>query len=189
MIHLNAGDIVGKGSERCCYVHPGNADRCIKVAYRASRNDKQNRNEIKYLKRLQRNRIDWSHIPRCHGWVETSVGVGLVYDYFHTEDGLPMPGIGRLVTQGRITRSDLAAPLEQLRQYLLSNRIVVRDLKPSNVVCDADAGDSLRLYLIDGIGNGDFVKVADYIPIYARTKIERHWRRFMAAYDRLTGRD
>lgn len=179
MIYLNADDFVGKGSKRYCYRHPDNPERCIKIAYKPALTDKKKQNEFNYLRMLERRGIDWSHMPRCYGWATTDIGAGLVFDFFHTHDGLAMPSIGEHLREGRITLDALSEPLETLRRYLLRNRIVTRDLNATNIVCNVEGSDAPVLYLIDGIGNADFIKVANYLPFYTKKKTNRHWGRFM----------
>lgn len=179
MILLSDREFVAKGSTRYCYRHPDNPDRCIKIPHELSRGHKQNRDDARYFKLLERRGVEWCHIPHCHGWVETNVGTGLVFDFFHTPTGFPLPSIARHLKRGHITVDQMAEPLEELKRYLLANRIIIRDLNGTNIVCDVAASDAGRLYLIDGIGNADYIKLANVIPLFARKKIERHWTRFI----------
>lgn len=39
-------------------------------------------------------------------------------------------------------------------------------------------GEELKLIMIDGIGNSDFIPLANYIDWYAQKKIQRRWTRF-----------
>lgn len=180
MLYLDEAAYIGKGSERYCYRHPDCRELCIKISYREDRGNKQNRKEYHYYKKLEKRVAQWSHIPKCHGWVETNLGDGLVFDLVQSESGAPCESIKELLEKKRLTHSDLSAPLEELHRYLLKYRILISDLNPKNVLCGFPDRENPRLYLIDGIGNSDFIKAADKVPFLARAKINRHWTRFIA---------
>lgn len=88
MIVLTEDLFIGRGYERACYRHPMDRNLCIKVSETGRIPRKQqNPVEFKYHKKLAARNIDWSHIARCHGWIETDKGKGLVFDLKHDENG------------------------------------------------------------------------------------------------------
>lgn len=177
MITIDKSLCIGKGSERYCYRHPDDQDICIKVAYKAARNDKQNIKEYQYYRKRLKRVSSWAHIPRCHGWVATDLGPGLAFDFISDIHGKPCRSLHEILVSHSLSLDQLAGPLEELRSYLLDNRIIVCDLRSKNILCRTE-GHQTRLYLVDGLGNGDFLKIADHVPALARAKIERHWQRF-----------
>lgn len=90
-----------------------------------------------------------------------------------------MRSIKQHLHSGQLTTELLFEPLNRLKLYLLQNKIVTRDLNSSNIVCFINGSDNLKLYLVDGVGNADFIKIANYSSFYSRRKINRSWARFM----------
>ncbi|WP_227370548.1 YrbL family protein [Halomonas sp. M20] len=184
MLHLQDDLLIGRGTERNCYRHPQDPTRCVKIAHNFKNNKQQNRKDYEYFTKLERRGIDWSHLPRCHGWVETNLGDGLVFDLLQDTEGSPLPRLDILLADGRLTMAEIATPLTQLHDYLHANRIFTSDLRASNIVCNLEKTPP-RLFLIDGIGDRDFVKLAAHSRRLGRTKIERQWGRFMKRLENL----
>ncbi|PWW28183.1 PhoP regulatory network protein YrbL [Chromohalobacter israelensis] len=179
MIYINDNLYVGKGSERYCYRHPKNSNLCIKLDYKKVRKNKQNKNEYVYYKNIEKRITSWKHIPYCYGWVSTNMGMGLAFDYIHDEQGAPCKSVKYHLDRKTLTRQDLEAPLDELYSYLMEQKLIVNDLNPSNLLCKFEGKNSFRLYLVDGLANRDFIKLADYVPTFARAKINRHWNRLL----------
>nr|WP_299241711.1 YrbL family protein [uncultured Halomonas sp.] len=184
MLHLQDDLLIGRGTERNCYRHPRDEKRCVKVAHNFKNNKEQNRKDYEYFTKLERRDIDWSHLPRCHGWVETNLGDGLVFDLLQDTKGSPLPRLDILLTSGRLTTVEITTPLMQLHDYLYANRIFTSDLRASNIVCNLEKTPP-RLFLIDGIGDRDFIKLASLIKPLADAKINRQWARFMKRLESL----
>ena len=70
--------------------------------------------------------------------------------------------------------------LEELRRYLLDNRVIFSvDMGRFNVLFRRLSETDARLYVIDGLGNHTAVNWLDNIPHFARRKIRRRWTRFV----------
>ncbi len=175
---LTDGLLVGRGTERECYRHPENIGLCIKVTHRTRNLKYQNRKDFEYFRSLAKRGIDWSHLPCCHGWVTTNRGKGLVFDLLQDDRQRPLPTLKELLVQQQLSLSDLWPALRQLHTYLLRNRIFSSDLRTSNIVADMRKDGHLDLYVIDGLGDRDFIKLASRIAFLGRRKINRQWRRF-----------
>ncbi|SHF80566.1 PhoP regulatory network protein YrbL [Modicisalibacter ilicicola DSM 19980] len=178
MLHLRDELLIGRGTERYCYRHPEDPTRCVKVSHNFKNNKQQNQKDYEYFTRLERRGIDWSHLPRCHGWVETDQGKGLVFDLLQDESGKPLERLDTLLSNGQLEAARVESALEDLHAYLQVNLVFTSDLRASNIVCDPHEAP-IKLFLIDGIGDRDFIKVATYIKPLAKAKIERQWSRFM----------
>jgi hypothetical protein len=72
----------------------------------------------------------------------------------------------------------LRAALDQLKAYLLENRIITMTLKAKNILFQLMNAESGKLVIVDNIGNSDFIPLANYSGRLARWKIRRKWRRF-----------
>lgn len=169
-------DLIASGSERDCYLLPGYKSLCVKIQHGREGKFGQNREEYKYYKRLVRRGIDWSRVARCYGWVETNLGKGLVFELVYDSDGTPSIKFQDYIERNGVN-DEIKLELKKLKNYLLLNNIVVCDLKKSNILCQNVVGRPF-LKLVDGVGNRDYIKLANWFSYWAKKKIERHWVRF-----------
>lgn len=178
MLQISATYLIGKGSERGCYVHPENSGRCIKINHSAV--TKQSKNELEYLAVLQQRNISWQHIPQFYGMVKTNLGDGMVYDLIRDYDGEVSNTLAHYL-RGE-TDSDeaqqIAAALKEFRRYLLSQHIMVRDPNATNFALQKCSRDRVQLVLIDGIGNANFAPLFNRLDWFVELKIKRKWRHF-----------
>lgn len=172
------GEPIGVGQERACYRHPGDAGKAVKVLRGAS--DKQTRRELELYRGLARRELaDYSHIPRYYGTVETNLGRGLVVDLIADYDGAVSRSLWWHFERGYPV-SEFQPYLEELKRYLLDNRIVFSvDMGRYNVLFQKLSTERARLVVIDGLGNHSAINWLDHIGYFARRKINRRWRRFI----------
>ncbi|PHO16786.1 hypothetical protein CPU12_13860, partial [Malaciobacter molluscorum LMG 25693] len=78
MILLNNIEAIGKGTNRLCFIHPQDENKCIKITY--SNDFSESLKEIKYYKFLQKKNISWKFLVKYYGSVETSLGKGEIFD-------------------------------------------------------------------------------------------------------------
>jgi len=173
-----SGEPIGVGQERACYRHPADAGKAVKVLRGAS--DKQTRRELALYRQLERRGMaDYSHIPRFYGTVDTNLGRGLVVDLVADYDGAVSRSLWWHFERGYPV-SEFQSYLEDLRRYLLANRIVFSvDMGRYNVLFQKLSAERARLVVIDGLGNHTAINWLDRIAYFARRKIERRWRRFI----------
>lgn len=179
LLYLEDRLLIGRGTERYCYRHPHDSKLCVKTTHNFKNYKRQNIQDYLYFKKLERRNINWSHLPRCHGWVKTNQGDGLVFDLLQDETGRPLKSLRELSRSGELTSEDIEPSLEILRNYLLDNSIFTSDLRDSNIVCGLSQGEPPHLYIIDGIGDRDFIKLASRFPPLARMKTRRQWDKFI----------
>lgn len=183
MIYLNDSLLIGKGAERLCYRHPEKDHCCIKIKYSAREGKRsQSEAEYDYYTWLERQGIDWSNLARCHGWVKTNLGAGLVFDYIVDEFGNPARTLKDSLTDESISRGFLLSQLDFLLGYLLKNRVMICDLTLDNIVLKYSSSVSgYHLVIVDGIGNRDFFSfLTNRFRFLAVRKIKRKWQRSMA---------
>lgn len=179
MLYLSANLLIGRGTERYCYRHPHDANLCVKVTHNTQNDKRQNARDHAYFIKLERRNIDWSHLPRCHGWVMTDKGKGLVFELIQDGNQQPLKSLKQHLESGALDSKTLAPSLQGLHDYLLRNRIFTSDLRESNIVCDAGTSHSPHLYIIDGVGDRDFIKLAAHLPPLGRLKVNRQWAKFI----------
>lgn len=181
MLRLDQNLLIGKGHDRSCYRHPDYDDRCVKVDH--SSNDKQSKQEMAYYSMLNKRGRAVSVLPAYYGQIETDLGEGAVYELIRDYDGnvsiLLQQYLGKLdKNQDVLASREVVEALSLLRNRLVSESVVVRDLQVNNISVQRINDQEIQLILLDGFGNSDFVPLADYFHWYARMKIMRRWQRF-----------
>ena len=149
MLELNPALLIGKGRDRACYQHPDNEDLCIKVALRS---EKQTRREIAYFRFLQRHNKDLSHLALFRGMENTNLGPGAAFDLIRNDDGQVSMTLRQAIEARQISEPELTALIAELRDYLYSEVICVRDLSPNNLMLQIGA-ERQTLMIIDGVSN------------------------------------
>ena len=176
MIELHPGLLVGKGRTRSCYLHPQDPDKCIKIDQR--KHGGPTEKEAIYYHKLARIRpaLSYTHIPRFHGFVETNLGRGGVFDLIRDEiDGRISRSLTDYLVAGEVTAAD-PRWREAHRHYLKTlyeEAVIIRDFNPGNVCVRRMRGGEYRFVTIDGIGHRDFIPLCDYFPWFARRKLRR----------------
>ena len=186
MVNIEKSGLVGTGHHRECYRHPENKDLCIKIV--VSGNDKECRRERKYYRRLEKRGGAWDMIPRYYGDIETNMGSGSVFDLVLDHDGATSKTLKHYLLSSKRTEenySRLSNALDLLKDNLLQQQIITMTLKPKNILCKKMASGSFRLYIIDNIGNSEFIPISNYSSYFTKKKILRKWMRFE---DRLLSR-
>lgn len=177
MFYLSDDSKLGKGTTRTCYQHPEHEDLCIKVMHSHSKL-KINLLEYKFYQKLARRKVSLEHLPECHGFVETNLGKGLVYEKI---------------------KSDYADNLEQIvrRRLLPKNKIIdlIKDLEDyciDNIICMCDRGlrnlilSKNKLYYIDGIITNKKRKSFLYtgLSFYSRRKTRKTIRTMLQTLEK-----
>lgn len=176
-------EIIGKGNERVCYLHPENENHLIKVSYeREKGRSKQSDIEIKYYKQLLgRKKMDWTHLPRFYGEVDTDQGKGFVVELIKDFDGKVSESFQYYIDRDGVDR--YRDELEAYKQYFLDNLVIFNyGMMPKNILLKRIDENRSDLILIDGLGEVSFLKFPNKIPYFARKKILRRWEKFENKY-------
>ena len=195
MLKLDELDPFAVGGTRRCYVHPDDDTRCVKVL-RPDRTPRARRAAVtgwRRLKRLasfddqrkeckayrhlkHRGQLDWSHVPKFHGTVETDQGIGIVTALYRNWDGGYPKNLEELLPSGMTPV--LRDAVDEFKDWLRRELFLSRDLLPHNIIAVADNPERYRLVIVDGIGNSEFIPVSHWFGWCARMKIERKIRKF-----------
>lgn len=181
MINFDKYSMVGKGHHRECYRHPENQNLCIKVVVDGNIDARQVQREIKYYRHLERRGVSWDMIPKYYGDVITNLGIGSVFDLILDQDGAVSKTLGYYIASNEVTEANydgLSNSLYLLKDYLLKERIITMTLAHRNIVCQRNKSGIFRLFVVDNIGNSDFIPISTYINCLAKKKIYRRWKRF-----------
>lgn len=195
MTDYTSWQIIGRGTERTCYRNPQDPTRCVKIA--RSDRTKQTLREIDYFSYLAGRGVPFDHIPRFYGKINTSDSVGieqeLVVDRIPTDTSgqtgefLPSKTINQYLASPR-TAAEITAfwlAIAELKDWLLKYNVLALGIDHNNVVVNHAADGGIRLILIDGVYDTEWLPVSKYFPFLGRKKILRRWARFMdKLYDR-----
>ncbi len=170
---------IGVGQERACYRHPGDSNKAVKIQRGIS--DKQTRRELVLYKTLsRRNMLNFEHIPKYYGIVQTNLGEGFVVDLITDYDGEVSKSLWWHFERGYPV-TEFNPYLDELKHYLLGNRIVFSvDMGRYNILFQKISAKQARLVVIDGLGNHSAINWLDKLDYFARRKINRRWRRFIS---------
>ena len=181
MITLKPATKFGKGLHREVFVHPEDDNLCIKVVTYG--NQQETKREQAYYKQLQKRNIAWDLLPQFHGNVETSIGAGAVFDLIRDPNGEISKTLEHYLSDHqfiRQNRQQIQAALDNLKQYLLKYHVMSMAIKSKNILYQLSESGPGKLFIIDNIGNSDFIPICNYVHFFADQKIVRRWDRFIA---------
>jgi hypothetical protein len=179
MVTLDKSSLVGKGLHRECYKHPENENLCIKVTVHG--NNIESLREIKYYKHLEKRDVPLDMIPRYYGEIETNLGKRSVFDLvMDYNDTVSKTLVYYFSSDDKTDEhyNGLSESLYFLKDYLLRHQIITLTLNPKNIACQKINVRNFRLFIIDNIGNSDFIPICNYSKYFAQKKILRKWNRF-----------
>jgi hypothetical protein len=155
VINLKEEHYLGHGHQRICYIHPDDDTKVIKVVTKKRKIPNfKSQNLIEFLsyKLAEDTVTDFSFMPKCYGWVETSEGEGLVFDRVRNYDGSPVLTLHHAVKERQITWEEAVPLVEELNDYLKKNNILFVDAVISNVLLQKVEEGRYKLVVIDGLG-------------------------------------
>ena len=179
MVLLETRNMFAHGLHRECYIHPEIKTLCIKIITKGDLTEQKR--EQRMYKRLEKEHIPLEMIPKCHGVIDTSLGVGTVFDLIQDHNGEVSKTLEYYLASNEILLSnlpDLSNAFYSFKEYLLKNCIITMNLKPKNILYKKINKMSGKLFIVDSLGNSDFFPVSDYFTFLARNKIQRKWDRF-----------
>jgi hypothetical protein len=185
MIELSSKQLIGRGLHRECYQHPLNNALCIKIVFNG--NSTETKREQAYYRFLERRLPDWTALPRFHGNIVTNKGTGAVFDLIrnvNNEIALPLSEYMADTEHFHEYAKEIAKALMAFQRYQLKHNIQTMSLKPWNLVYRLDETGQGKIFLIDSLGNSDFIPACNYIKLLGRKKILRKWAKFKALVER-----
>lgn len=201
IIDLSGQNPLFKGSKRKVFAVPGRPEFVVKVFrysqtpikqkrqspmrkfpwFRNSIIFDQNQYDLRELNRLYDRCGEelWLYFPKTSGIVETSMGSGLLQARILNADGTPAKDLTRYLETGDRLELVLAC-LAHFKQYLRNHHIVVRDLYSDNILVQELEEGRIRMVMIDGFGNSDFIKIASYSRAWNDKKLDRKFDALIA---------
>ncbi|GAA5524472.1 uncharacterized protein YrbL [Microbulbifer aestuariivivens] len=193
IIRLSGQQPFAQGGNRLCYVHPADADRCIKVRRPdftlADRRRKKgfpkslkplssfddNREEARVMESLEKRYGDrvFQHVSRCFGFVDTDMGVGLVSEMIRDANGKISQTLKKVIWDEGFT-AECRQAVEALTQFWLDNLVPSRQLLLHNIVVQRDSRGAIeRLVVIDGLGSAGLLPSPLLPSFIQRRKIKK----------------
>lgn len=180
-IHIDGTLLIGSGGVRNVYLHPHDRDKCIKITHNHQR-DRSVRREIMYLLFYSLIKKPTLHLPKFHGLCKTNIGRGAVFGLFRDFDGQRSVKLSDHISGKAspcLQPEKIVQLLNSLHHHLLEHQIIVCDPAPHNLLVHYPTADNPRLVIIDGIGNPQFIKIADISNYFARKAINKKWRKYI----------
>jgi hypothetical protein len=171
-IYLTDELIVGKGRDRVCYEHPYDSRLCIKVSIN---DDKQSKREVSYFNFLNRKNTNLSKISIFRGKVKTDKGLGFTFDLIRDHDKKISKTLRQCLESKEFSIEWIKPQLNELKNYLTSNKICVRDISPSNISCERTP-NGVNLFIIDGVSNSNTNPLTIRLQSLVNTSIDKAWK-------------
>lgn len=182
MINIQPSDLIGTGVHRKCYIHPENANKCIKIVFRGGATE-TNR-EQKYYRYLAKRGIPWKMLTQFYGNIETNFGIAAVFDVIRDYDGSVSKTLEtyfKSTHETTVLYSNVFQCLCELKRHLLEYNIITMALKPKNILYKRLSQTTGRCVIVDNIGNSDFIPICTYNKFFGNKKILRKWNQFEMA--------
>jgi hypothetical protein len=171
-IQLSDDLIIGTGRDRICYEHPTIKEQCIKTSISSH---KQSRREVRYFSFLTKRNINLSHVSVFLGNVQTSQGLGFCFELVRNVNGEISFTLRESLEKQIVSLKEIQPKLEDLKEYLVSNGICIRDISPSNIICQ-NTTEGINLIVIDGIGNPNINPLTIRLPRLINSAISKAWK-------------
>lgn len=150
MIIIDEALHIGTGRDRECYLSPNNANICIKIS---KKSNKQSRREVAYYKFLMSKKCNLSFISQYYGSIITDRGKGECFEVIRDYDDKISLTLRQCIEENCLEEQVIYSKLDSLKEYLITNKIVARDLSPANIMIRKLAPKEVELKIIDGLGN------------------------------------
>lgn len=184
MIHLNENDRIARSTTRDCYLHPENPDRVIKILrnppgrFKRSANDQEWRSYRYIRKRFGKQ----DFFVDCQGFVETTLGRGLMFDCVRNFDGNISHCLLDILTDPEYDLVRVEEVVERFCRALIEKEIPLFDLNLLNILIQVMPDGTYHPVSIDvksKFNNYEIIPVSTYIPFFSRRKVRRRCGRLM----------
>lgn len=184
MLQLNDSLIIGEGAHRRCYLHPYDREKCIKIV--KDSNDIVQILENKYYAKLEKSNILWKHLSRRFGTVETNLGIGNVFELvsdFDENISLSISHYLGIKDNSEMNSEVIHKALTELKYFLCENKIIVRNLRPYNMLFKRINCQDGHIVIIDNIGHHkNRFHLTDHVHFLAKKNLLRKWQMFSEYY-------
>ena len=183
MIDLTQAQFIGKGRNKQCYVHPEDPSRVVKISNPKS-NPKELKKELREFTRLRKKNRKVTEkllVPIYYGTVQTNEGIGYIFDRVSKECGAQYLTLNEFIAKDRPTAGSVNKLLVKLYQDLRESAVIISELNSENILVisyDETQEKKSVFALVDGLGEGAFLKLTELHPYFARKKLYRKFQPF-----------
>jgi len=177
--------MLAEGKLRKCYLHPEDDNKVIKIAkkQRLSSAD-SNQQEWKHYRLLKKKYKNPDFIIKCHGFIETNEGEGLMFDCIRDYDDGISKTILDILSYGKnnYDEAKVFSTVDDFCRFLIKNNIQFFDLNLSNIVIKIFLDNSYKAFAVDIKGryaNYEFIPISTFIPFFSRKKLKRRSKELM----------
>lgn len=201
MIDLSHSAPFASGSNRHCFRHPADPQRCLKVI-RPENIEARFQRQTRFKKVLGKERLDdnrqeqaahnqpairhllanghdalvWTHLPRFYGTSITTLGSANESQLILADNDKPAPTLETYLQHNGFD-SPVREAVTRFCEWLTRTGILTRNLLPHNLVV-ADRDGELTLFLIDGLGAPTIPQMLSVFPTWQARYISRRIQRF-----------
>lgn len=188
MIQLQEIEPFARGGNRLCFVHPEDSSLCIKVRrpdftledrrrkkgfpknLRPLSSFDDNLEEFREMEKLSRycGERAFRHISRCHGFIDTDLGKGLISELVRNFDGRIAITLKQYLWENGLT-DQVMSVIEDFIVSWIAELIPSRDLLLHNIVVQLAGNGAVRLVVIDGLGAAGIIPF-QLMPRWYRTR-------------------
>ncbi len=170
---------IASGAFAHCYRHPDDPQLCIKIPTSSSKAGKRLRTDVSYYHKLHALKKDLSQVSDMLGPCLTDLGPGHLYQCITDHDGSVSKTLGHHIKEHPEKLSEIITALQELAQYLLTNRIMISDIHVRNILLRVNPEKAPLAIIVDGIGDKVAITLLNHIGSLADAKIARRWNRFI----------
>lgn len=106
------------------------------------------------------------------GDVITNLGVGYIFHLIRDFDGSISRPLSKLDKLEGIEEG-----IHELYLNCIKDRVMISDLNKGNIVAQRFEDSSYKLWVIDGVGNSDYIKICDFSKCFMSSKVNRKFSR------------
>jgi hypothetical protein len=187
MLVINHQDCIGDSMTRLCYLDPRDPGRVIKIMRNkpVSRRYDSNWQEWQHYQYILKRHGHLDFTTVCHGFVETSLGPGLVFDCIRDHDGQVSSRLHKALTQPeKYDLQAVGAVLKRICRIIVEKNVQLFDMNLFNILIQIRDDGSYHPYVVDIKGrynNYEWIPVSTYLPFFSRRKLRRRCGRLLAS--------
>jgi len=171
-LELSEKHFIGRGGTKLVYRHPLDPELCVKFPRPEKKGTVQDiHREISYFKKHQ---DALPFLAPFLGTIETPLGLGYLYKMVRDEDGKISQDIGIF---RKDAPKDLSSKISAIYHQCLVRKAVINDTKLDNILVSQKKSGDYTIYVVDGFGNPDFIKICDYSRFFLKLKLRRKFKK------------
>jgi len=170
------------GSGRHFYCHPQGDSKCIKIFYNSADGDlKEVKRETGHYRKRARQITRCRFVPDFYGTVKTDRRKGYAFDIIKDYAGNISKTLEHYLQNNSLSQVWLENKRYDLRNDLIAHNIATMNLKDYNILYRRIGYKEGYLFVIDKIGDSEFIPVASLFNFLHRRKIDRIFSLFLQA--------